>query len=230
MKTSTKIILLFVSLLLAGMSTLYVATKYRPRTEPPKVEWKNKILEPFSVVVTQDVNGCSISGDENNVISWAVREEGGPNFLVRNDTLYLQNPKTYKGVMEEITIRCKTLRSVIANKGSKVSLSDLKSGAFSIYANGSEITINNFCDETEKLSEKTIDLTVVAENLAMVNLYNVEIRKWNIKLDRAKLIAFEQVHSQDVSLVLKDHSYAEFKIGPKNITLDRDSTSKVVIN
>lgn len=230
MKTSTKIILLYISFMLAGMLTLYITTNNRPRSEPPKVEWKNKMMEPFSVVVTQDVKGCSISGDNNNIVSWTVQEEGGPKFLVRNDTLYVQNPKTFKGVTGQVRIQCISLRSVIANKGSNINLSGLKSGTFSLYVNGSEITINNWSDDTMKSSKVKIDLTVVAENLAKVNLRYIQIGKWDVKLSRSKLIADQAVPSQDLSLVLKDRSYAEFKNGPKNIALDRDSTSKVVIN
>ncbi len=230
MKTSTKIILLYESFLLAGMLTLYITTNNRPRTEPPKVEWKNKMMEPFSVVVTQDVKGCSISGENNNIVSWTVQEEGDPKFLVRNDTLYVQNPKTFKGVTGQVRIQCISLHSVIANKGSNVTLSGLKSGPFSLYGNGSEITINNWSDDKVKSSKVTIDLTVVAENLAKVNLRYIQIGKWDVKLSSSKLIADQAVPSQDLILVLKDRSYAEFKVGPKNITLDRDSTSKVVIN
>lgn len=230
MKTSTKIILLYVSLLLAGMLTLYITTKNRPRSEPPKVEWKNKMMEPFSVVVTKDVKGCSISGDNNNIVSWTVQEEGDPNFFVTNDTLYVQNLNTFKGVTGQVRIQCISLHSVIANKGSNVTVSGLRSGPFYVYGNGSEITINNWSDDKEKSSNVTIDLTVVAENLAKVNLRYLQIGKWDVKLTRAKLIADQAVPSQNLTLVLKDRSYAEFNNGPKNISLDRDSTSAILIN
>lgn len=230
MKTSTKIILLFVSLLLAGMLTLYVTTKYRPRAVPINIEWKTKFLEPFSVVVAQNVKLCSLSGDSLNFATWAMQKNGDPILTVRNDTLYIENPKNLNGQLAQIEIKCKSLRSVIANNGSNISLSGLMAGPFDVSGNGSEITINNWYDQSEKPRDRTIDLTVVAENLANVYLRYIHVGKWNVKLNRAKLITFEEAKSQDLKLVLKDHSYAEFQIGPKNITLDRDSTSVVIIH
>jgi len=230
MKTSTKIILLFVSLLLAGMLTLYITTKYRHRSEPPKVEWKNKILEPFSVVVAFEKTNCNISGYDNNVISWIAQKEGSPKMFVRNDTLYVHSSMNFKNGSEQVIIHCKTLRSIIANKVCKLLLSDINSGPLKVFVNGGNVTIDNSNFNSEKPYDRTIDLTVEAENLAYVYLSNVKVGKWIISLNKAKIIANEGVQSQDMKLVLKDRSYAEFKTGPKNITLDRDSTSKVVIN
>lgn len=225
MKTSTKLLLIYGGLIVAGILAVYISNCF---LKDEYHEWdgfkKIKVeLSEFSVVQLQDSMECYVSvGDSSSWLQWYQPQDSVQNALdiqVRNDTLFVQAPKNYAG---GILLTVKQLTSVVLKNKVKATLFDVKQNELSIHLDNATCNLNESNDEKVEFLRKNLHLTVHASNHSNMVL-NTWVKDLTASLDSSELRATGVYNS--VILTEKYGSSASFYRNPQQLTMQKDSTS-----
>jgi len=224
MKTSTKIILLLAVLVFAASLSMFVVSKIHDKNFKAGYVWTTKEVQPFSVIVGMGNTKFTIEGCDSNAIAYYVRKGHVSNLYVRNDTLFVQQTNISKESLSKVIVRAKSLRSIVVSPGDNVAAYTLKAGPLSLTCNGGDLTIENWDEKIKKAHSVTSMLDIVAKDSAEIYLSNLRIKKWTVKLNHTVLHTNE-VFSNELIMILKNHSWARISPMVTTVSAMRDSTS-----
>jgi hypothetical protein len=235
MKTSVKIILLFATLLLTATLALFITTKVHKSNLNSGYESITKTLPPFSVIVGMGKTTFSIEGCDSDVVASHLKKGHVSNLYVRNDTLYVQTTNLKNEAEGSIVIRSKSLRSIVVSPMDRISVSKLKDGPLSLRCTGGFINIEGnlidalmVYDTLKKEPTVTSLLEIVASNSSEIQLNKMKIKSWSVRLNKSTMEA-DVILSDDLKLVVKNHSIAKISLWPHRVDAERDSFSEIVM-
>lgn len=225
MKTSTKLILIYSGLIVAGILFVYISNSF---LKDEYHGWdgfmKNKVeLSEFSVVQLQDSMECYVMvGDSSSWLQWYQPQDSVQKALdvqVRNDTLFVQALQNYAG---GIALTVKQLRSIVVKNKAKATLFDVQQKELSIHLDNATCNLNETIKEKVDFLRNNLHLTVHASNHSAMQV-NTLIKDLTATLDSSELQGTGVINS--VTLTAKHGSSTIFYVGPNQLTVQKDSTS-----
>lgn len=230
MKTSTKLILIYSGLIVAGVLSLYVSSHVLKdkKTYSNWADFKQYTVQvpDFSVVVIQDSTGCQLTVGDSSRIQWRQPRDStrkSPLATVKNDTLFVAHAATKKDC--EIQIMTKHVRSVVVKSGATVRLLEpMQNQLYVQVENGScylEPTTNK---KKAEMLRKTLHLTVNANGKSYVEL-NSWFDTLTATLDSSRLQVNSDSYIRYVDLKQKHGSSSFLNSCPAQLTMQKDTTS-----
>lgn len=225
MKTSTKLILIYSGLIVAGILSVYLSNGYlMERYKPWDGFKKNKVeLSEFSVVQIQDSMECYVSvGDSCSSFQWYQPQDSiqkALNVQVRNDTLFVTATKNYAA---GINLSVKQLSSVVLKNKAKATIFNVQQKELSIHLDNATCNLNETIKEKVDFLRNNLHLTVHASNHSAMQV-NTLVKDLTATLDSSQLQG-SGVHNS-VTLTAKHGSSTIFYVGPNQLTVQKDSTS-----
>jgi len=226
MKNSSKVVITYAVLLFAGALAMYIAEIYVGKTQDKDAfKTYTKQLTPFNVVVAQDNAKFRIEMSDSNSIDWKLPKEmshkGEPAF-VRNDTLFVErNPS---GKSWHFIVRCKSLQSIVTNKGTYIRLIDPKLDHLTIQGKGGQV----FFDlEQSKKDSRIGTLDLFAMNMERIEI-NTPMDCLNAQLDRVHLSTYSLIDEVKLKMV-NNSSVKIYNDTMSKFYLENDSTCQIQI-
>ncbi len=232
MKTSTKIIILYSTLILAGILMLFIlAKRHAFKNEVWSVKSYTCELPDFSVVVLQDSTKCTLVVADSNRIDYRLPNDkpmkGQPAF-VRNDTLFVTNTPT--GNTWDVVVKSTSTTTVITSPGSCVRFEDPLMDKLALIGRGGEIFLENRDPKKNEALGNRLVLFVEAKAKTQLHL-NLPFRQLNGNLVNSNLYnRYATTVNRQMDLNLKDSAQAEMSYCPAKLVVVKDSTSRLLIN
>jgi len=238
MKTSTKLLLIYIGLIVAGILSLFITSSVlRDKQRYPKdVDYvqKTENLSDFSVVVVQENADCIVTVKESNSLLWFQPRDSmqkALSILVRNDTLYVE--QTPSDDAYRVRIMAKHVKSILVKSGATLRLLNIIQDNLSVQIeNGSCYLESIYTAEEAELQRTKLHLTIHASDKSYV-----EMNSWctvlTTTLDSSRLLV--NVSSdpnsfiRSVNLTASNGSTATFNRGPETLNQQKDSTSYVYV-
>lgn len=220
MKTSTILLLLFLTILFFVITTSFFSMNRR--FNPTNFSEKETVLPSFSVLVAESKSSFLIQNGSKNKIIQSFRRETLPNFapfVVRNDTLFISsvnqkllNQKDYWIIPK---VYCIQLKSIVVKKDADVRIDKFKSTSLQIMMNNSSLKAwkSNF----KSLALKADGSYVKIEGFQIENL-KFDIQKTTLDFDVIKKM-------NSLSGSLKDNSKGNFSNSSTNVNISSDKSS-----
>jgi hypothetical protein len=239
MKTSNIIKIAFATFVVGGILTLFVDGKQNRRTnendflknkrivyseKDANFSYKEFPLQAFSVVVAE--NGSDLHVDQSDSQTIKVQydvKKSTPAKLyeIKNDTLHI-----YKGL--RLFVKCKNLNVIIGNKPFWVGVNNFTPDSLSIKMSGGSLFFNSYGYDKTKASKKLINIGVVANDSAYVQINNIQLKNITVKLNNAEMNMYCSAKSSNVKL--ENHAkYFSFDNFEK-FTIENDTTCKLNIS
>lgn len=229
MKTSTKLILIYGGLIVAGTIAIYLSPSLfndKYKHELVKQEQFIEQLPDFSVVVIEDSTMCSVTQGDSSRILWhqpigSVRKP--PLTIIRNDTLYVSH--VTKGTAILFNIKAKHLTSIIVkNKGYLELFEPMQDKLYVQLENALCTLTSTENEEKAAVLSKTLHLTFNASNKSTVQLFS-SIDALTATLDDSRLETFGSCFIREVTLNLKNGSASSFFTSSEQMNVQRDAES-----
>jgi len=230
MKTSTKILLTYIALILALILTLFILAKNN--LEIKKANQKGTVITTFSldpsfnVVVVDIACVCQISLEGLPEIRWTRRDDGldyGDLTRLSHDTLYVI--KTPNSQPEGLVIQVPNIKSVVARHFSNVVLVNATQVNLTIVNQSGDVVLKDYVAEGVNKID-TLNLTVLADD-GRVQV-ETAFKSLSATMNGGELIANQTV-GQSVDLNLTNKATVRLAKSPGTMTVKTDQTSKVVI-
>ncbi|NLT03836.1 MAG: hypothetical protein GXY09_08240 [Bacteroidales bacterium] len=230
MKTSTKILLTYVALILALILTLFILAKNN--VEIKKANQKGTVVTTFSldpsfnVVVVDSSCVCQITLEDSAHITWTHRDDDldyGNLTRLSHDTLYVI--KTPNREPEGMVIHTTAIKSVVARHFSTVALVNATQVNLTIVNQNGDVVLKDYVAEGVNKID-TLNLTVLADNGRV--LVETAFKSLSATMNGGELIANQTV-GQSVDLNLTNKATVRLAKSPGTMTVKTDQTSKVVI-
>jgi hypothetical protein len=232
MKTSTKLILIYSGLIVAGVIALYTFTHSIDKQKKPEqyVQYLEQIPD-FSVVVVQDTAMCNITMGDSSRIKWEVPSESirkSPLATVRNDTLFISHEPGDLANYYPIDVMAKQLTSVVVkSRGTIIFINPIQDKLHLKLENASCI-LSSRNNEKAALLSKTVQLTVNASKKSELAVF-ISIEALTVTLDSSMLRTYDKAYIRNVNLTEKHGSSSIFQVRPGELNIQRDSSSTVEV-
>lgn len=234
MKTSTKLILIYSGLIVAGVITLYTFTSVKDKQKKPEqyVQYMEQIPD-FNVVVVQDSAICQVTLGDSSRIKWEQPSDSLRKLplatVVRNDTLYVSqkpgNPVSYLS----INVMAKQLTSIIVkNRGYIDLIEPIQDNLHVKLENATCLLMSIKNKEITASQPQKVHLIVKAVNNSRLYVFS-SIDALTVTLDSSTLETFDNAYFRAVNLTEKRGSSSVFKVRPGELNIQRDSSSTVEV-
>jgi hypothetical protein len=222
MKTSNIIIIALASFIVAGMLILFVDAKLHIKNLKTNVSYKEFVLPAFSVIVAEKGSNLHLDQSDSTFIKVEyLKDKPVPKkmYKVSNDTLYV-----YGGL--RTFVKCPIITSFIGNKPFWVGLNGFKQVHFlSIKMYGGKLNFNankskhNLKNDIQKL----VNLEVIANDSAYLNIKNLKLQNLSIALNNAQI----EMNCPSKNATLKLENYARMSCynNFENLTVQKDTSS-----
>lgn len=224
MRTSNKIIIAIVVIMLGGIITLYIFAKYI-QNEPKPIEKKDYTVEkitlkPFSVIVANDSSNVQIFHSVNfsiDIIHKSSEKMGLRSaYELRKDTLFL-----YKG--NDICVCCNSIRTIIGNNHLRLSVRDQAPELLTFKLKGGKTDLNNY-----NIKNKQTSITVIAGESSKIVIENVNTRIIDINSTGGSIELY--CKSKLIKAKLLNSSYLTIGKNPEKLDMVRDSSSTITMS
>lgn len=219
MKTSTILLLAFLTLLFALITNIFFSSN--KRINNTNFSNKEATLPSFSVIVAEPQSFFLVQNGRKNKIVQSYRKETAPNFapfVVRNDTLFISamNQKLQeKEYFILPVVSCVQLKSIVGKKDSEIRMDGFKSDSL-------QITMNNGRFDAWKSNFNAVSLQAVDSYIGFggpkIESLKFEIQKSTLDLTINKTMT-------SLSGSLKNKSEGNFSITSARVNLSSDKTS-----
>lgn len=220
MKTSNYILTAFLTFGFVIILTLFIDAKLHGKNSKniEKVFMEEEKLDHFSVLVAEEEADVTISvGRENSIVSYVYAKERPKNhlspkefFRKSNDTIFVKKADS----VFQLRIHSMTIKKVIGNKNSKITLSANEKDTLSFELDNSKL-------EWYPNRTDTNFLNIIAKNHSFVNF--ISTISYKVDDDGKK----KRVYPEGIEFVkvsLKNHSRLRMK-KPKRLDIEVDGTS-----
>jgi len=234
MKTSTKLILIFSGLFVAGILSLYITSSvFRDKKRfSQDVDYRQETgrLPDFSVVVVQDSAACILITSDSNSLLWFQPRDSMQKSLkvyVRNDTLFVA--QTPSDIAYRVRIMAKNVTTVLVKRGASVRLLKIIQDKLYVQVESGSCYLESIPNEEQiNLQQKTLHLTVNASAKSYI-----EFNSWcdfltvNVDSSRLQINTSSDPNSYIRSVALTAHHGSTVILYkcPSQFTMQKDSTS-----
>ena len=224
MKTSNIIITAFAILIVSGMLFLFIDAKDHKKKMENNLTYREFLLSAFKVVVAEKGSDLHIDRSINTIIKVEfAKDKKTPSKLykVSNDTLYV-----YGGLKMFVT--CKNVTAIIGNKPFWVGVNNFTPDSLTIRMNGGQLAFNVYVEKTYKINQKLINLGIIANDSASIEIKNAILRNLTVKSDNAEVNNYCYTKHLNAKLKNKARFYNINNI--ETLAIDKDITSHVQIS
>lgn len=230
MKTSNKILSVYILLFLAGLIFLFsnASSVFHAKQIDTESIIRRLDLDAFSVVVVEADVLCTFVFCDTTRIEWPEPIDSVSNEVpawVQNDTLFIHSIASDRPM--EYSVLCPSIQSLIAASNSRVRLRKMHGGHLSIRAVDAQIFLEHYEICSLDSIEKTLSVTLDASQDARVDV-RIPMRSMKAQLsDQAHLMAYfgRPIDSLDLKLTKKSEAYIQET--PRQINLRRDASTSV---
>ena len=227
MKTSNAILLSFLIFIFAGITLIFITSKYcKGYYDESNYTTQEKPIPSFSVIVAEPSASFTLQNGKINTITIRHRKDTVAHFApftVRNDTLFISSDK--KGKFNENrqmitpTIFCKNVKQIVAKEKANVNMQEFKTDTLGITMNKA---ILNWWGIDQ------VDFVCLNTKSSNVNFTIKNLKKIDFQLDETALSITNETGIKSVSGSLKNKSSADFFMdGKVNLDIDKSSTSSI---
>lgn len=234
MKTSTKLILIYSGLIVAGVIALYTFTHSIDKQKKPEqyVQYMEQIPD-FNVVVVQDSAMCQVTLGDSSRIKWEQPSDSLRKLplatVVRNDTLYVSHKPGDPVSYIPINVMAKQLTSIIVKNRGYIDLIEPIQDNLHLQLENATcllISINN--KEKSALQPKKVHLIVNAGNNSKLFVFS-SLDALTVTLDSSRLETYDKAYIRKVNLTEKHGSSSIIQVRPGELNIQRDSSSTVEV-
>lgn len=232
MKTSTKILLIYVALILAFILTLFILAKNN--ANEIEVNQDGTVVTTIqiptetsiNVVVVDSFCVCQINLSDSAYITWTHPDDSldyGDLFKISHDTLYVI--KSPNREPEDLVVHCPAIKTVVARHYSTVTLVKRTQVNLTIINQNGEVILRDQVAEGVN-NKDSLDLTILAEGGKV--FVETAFKSLTATMNGGELVA-QQTIGQSVNLNLRNKATVSLANSPANMTVKTDQTSKVAI-
>jgi hypothetical protein len=224
MKTSNIIAIGFITFVLAGMLTLFIATKSHEKSINKNTRNEKIILPPFSVLVGESGTNFFVQSGDSNSLTITNTEDKKVStmpFRIKNDTLYILNNQSDN--TNSIHVQCVGIHSIIAHKNSIISISHFYSDSLKLTAEKGRIFFDT--EKKEKTNQQKLNINLIAKDSSNIQIFKSNISKLSIHAERSD-VHLENNDISELSADIQNKSRLEFynnELGTMNIKPDQTS-------
>jgi len=224
MKTSNIIITAFAILIVSSMLFLFIDAKDHKKKMENNFTYKEYPLHSFKVVVAEKGSDLHIDRSESTIIKIEfAKDKKKPSKLykVSNDTLYV-----YGGLKMFVT--CKNVTAIIGNKPFWVGVNNFAPDSLTIRMNGGQLAFNVYVEKTYKINQKLINLGIIANDSASIEIKNAILNNLTVRSDNAVVTNFCNIKRLNAKLINKAGFISLDSI--ESSIIKKDISSQVQIN
>jgi len=238
MKTSNIIKIAFATFIVVGIWILFVDGKNNRKASDnnriikqnnyTEVEgnfrYKEFPLQAFSVVVAEKGSDLHVDQSDSRIIKVQYDEKKSTPaklYEIKNDTLHI-----YKGL--RLFVKCKNLTSLIGNNPFWVGVNNFTPDSMYLKMNGGSLFFNSYGYDKTKASKKLINMGIIANDSAYIQINNIQLRNITVKSNHAEVNMYCSAKNSNVKL--ENHAkYFSFDNFEK-FTIENDTTCKLNIS